>query len=139
MLLAATMVSLLITAGDSLSNAKYDHLQFRRSGGGNKEFTACIDTVQRQIHIQVTKYSFRDTSYSFNIPSDTNLMLYKVIDDILNGRIDIEGKSKGANRPTGTWVALFAVTREGHLEEIGNSIVRDSLMGLEKIVNRNRL
>ena len=138
-LLAATMVSLLITAGDSLPNPKYDHLQFHRSGGGNKDFTAGIDTVQRQIHIQVTKYSFRDTSYFFNIPSDTNLMLYKLIDDILNGRIDIEGKSKGAKRPSGTWVALFAVTREGHLEEIRNSNVRDSLMEIEKFVVRNRL
>lgn len=137
-LLTATMVSLLLSAGNPLPNPKYDHIQFRRSGGGNKEFTASIDTIQRQIHIQVTKYSFRDTSYSFNIPSDTTLLLYGLIEDILNGRIDIAGKFKGTKQPTGTWVALFAVTREGYLEEIRNSNVRDSLMELEKIVDRNR-
>lgn len=136
-LLTSTIASLLITAGNPMQNPKYDHILFRRSGGGNKEFTARIDTVQRQIHIQVIKYSFRDTSYSFDLPSDTNLVLYKLIGDILNGRVDIAGKFKGTKRPTGTWVALFVVTREGYLEEIRNVKVRDSLIGLEKIVELN--
>jgi hypothetical protein len=115
----------------------YKGIFFQRTGGGDKEFFVHPDP-ENNLLFRVSRYSFRDTSYSFVTPGDSVASLLDTVQSVLSGRIEVSGTPEQSQNPTGTWVKIYAVSQNGSLTEITNQKTYDSLLPLEEIVERAR-
>jgi hypothetical protein len=118
-------------------NHTYSKIFFTREGGGNKEFYVTTNSGH-QIIMNVTRYNFRDTTYTKSVYVEDAGRLSNRIIDVINNRITLKGDFKQSDLETGTWAYIYVVDEDNNKTEITNTSLRDSLMILETLVENGR-
>jgi hypothetical protein len=129
------ILSLILLFSNPVSGKLYSRLEFKRDGGGNKEFYISRSDFKKSFVVNVTRYNFKDTTFTFNISGiELSGDLVNVLISLFNGRLNINGDFKQSKLPTGTWAHFYLVDKNSLRHEILNKKLRDTLFRLESIV-----
>jgi hypothetical protein len=113
----------------------YSHLEFKRQGGGNKEFYISRSEFNKSLIINITRYNFKDTTFSININGkELGDGFTNTLKSLFEGRININGEFKQSKLPTGTWAHFYLIDKNSVKHEILNKKLRDTLFKLESVL-----
>ncbi|MEI6091144.1 MAG: hypothetical protein WCR42_11875 [bacterium] len=118
-------------------NETYTKILFKRDGGGSKEFYVTTNSGH-EIIMDVTKYKFRDTTYTTLVFVKDEGKLSNLITRVIDHRVVLKGDFKQSELETGTWAYIYVVDEDNNKTEITNTSLRDSLMILETLVENGR-
>jgi hypothetical protein len=118
-------------------NDTYAKILFKRDGGGSKEFYVTTNSGH-EIIMDVTKYNFRDTTYTTSVFVEDAGKLSNLITRVINNKVTLKGDFKQSELETGTWAYIYVIDDDNNKTEITNTSLRDSLMILETLVENGR-
>jgi hypothetical protein len=125
-------LSIIITGTGKLNT----RLEFRRDGGGNKEFYISKSDFKKSIVVNITRYNFKDTVIAIDInKKELESDFVNTLTSLFNGRVNIQGDYKQSKLPTGTWAHFFMVDKNSKKYEILNRKLRDELFKLERVID----
>jgi hypothetical protein len=136
-LLVCTTVLFTGCKNDVEPNDTYSKIFFKRDGGGNKEFYITTNTGH-EIIMNVTRYNFRDTTYTTSVFVEDAGKLSNLITRVINNKVTLKGDFKQSELETGTWAYIYVIDDDNNKTEITNTSLRDSLMILETLVENGR-
>lgn len=90
-------------------------LKFERLGGGDILFH-CKKMDDSNYQVLVIRYSFKEIGLQFLLNKNDNFEVFNLINDILNKKIDIEGKREEERGLKGTWVHILVVKDNKEVE-----------------------
>ncbi len=129
------ILPLILLFSNPVSGKLYSRIEFKRDGGGNKEFYISRSDFKKSFVVNFTRYNFKDTSFTINISGiELSSDLVNVLISLFNGRLNIDGNFKQPELPTGTWVHFYLIEKKSIRHEILNKKLRDTLLKLESIV-----
>ena len=117
------------------SPSNYSQMLFDREGGSNIVFSAFATSSSDTFRINVTKYSYRDTSIQRVISrNSSNAGMLDTLTQALNGQIQLSGSFKqDTSMFVGTWASMYMLNTSIRTE-VTNVTLRSSLLQLESIV-----
>jgi hypothetical protein len=133
------MLSLIVIFSSCIksNNDSYSKLEFKRLGGGNKEFFISSSDFQNLIQINFTKYNFKDTTFVVLLnTADIEINIFSTIKQLFNNKINIDGEFKQPTLPTGTWAYFYMIDKNSSRKEITNIELRDLLLLIENAVEK---
>lgn len=112
----------------------FDYMHYERKGGGQIDFNLYTTGNVAQVKVDVSKYSFRDTSIQFTIDKNAeNASAFALLQDAINKKVQINGNFQQPTAPTGTWSYIYLVSGDKETE-VTSTELRNSLAEFEKMV-----
>lgn len=129
------ILSIFVFMNSYGAGKSYTRLEFKRDGGGNKEFFISKSDFKEFVDVNITRYNFKDTSFTIKFSrKELGDDLVKTLSLLLDGRLKISGNYKQSALPTGTWAHFYVVEKNSVKHEILNIKLRDMLFKLENLV-----
>ncbi len=128
-------IILVLTACNSSNTVDYAKLEFQRQGGGNKEFFILKQNFANEIKVNVTKYNFKDTTFTVILTRDEVAQdIITSLTQLFEGEFKIEGDFRQPTLPTGTWAYIYVIDSNSVSNEITNTQLRNIILKLEPIL-----
>jgi hypothetical protein len=112
----------------------YDSMHFVRQGGGQIDFNLYPTDNSNIVNVDVTKYSFRDTTLQIVIDNiNDHASAFSSLNKAMNNQIQINGDFRQSTLATGTWAYIYLI-ENGKETEVTNTELRNSLLNFEQLV-----